>query len=74
MQHLTYTTSRCAGAPNGVFGFPSHSDHRGFTNSKTLEDPGLYTDEFLIVEPDSADLLDDQILPFLWHDVSIIQR
>ncbi len=73
MQHLTPTTPGSTGAPNGVFGFPTHSDHRGFTNSKTLEDPCLYTDEFPIIEPDSADLLDDQLLPFLWNDVSIIQ-
>ena len=71
MQHLTHITPGSTGASDGVFGFPSHSDHRGFTNSKTLED--LYTDEFPIINPDSEDLLDDQLLPFLWNDVSIIR-
>lgn len=74
MQYPKHTTPGSTGAPNGVFCFPSHSDHRDFTNSKTLEDPSLYTDEFPINVPDSVDLLDDQLVPFLWNDVSIIQR
>ena len=74
MQYPEHSTSGSTGAPNGVFGFPIHSAHRGFANSKAFEDPSLYTDEFPIIVPDSVDLLDDQLVPLVWNDVSIIQR
>lgn len=76
IQHLTHNILQhpwSEGAPNGVLDFPSHSKRRGFTNGKTLEDPGICTDKLPSIVPDLVDLLDKQVLPFLRKNVSVIQ-